>query len=256
MIARLRRFAAPGLLALGLLAACAGPDPELCGPTADAVDGGTVTRTSAGMVPGVPDLKVLPDGVEVAARVSTARFERELLGVGMPGYHFLVYSGGASAGASLFLTPVTDVQVLDTLETLGAKPGDALDLDTWEDRKNPRSPAPDKVIEGPEIEISVLVPGRAEPLALSDILDDPGAKGFLMRFGGHRKNIPSWRSGCVVCLYSCPGSKVGNAAYTLRDWTRETTKFRVKKGALPADGTPVRIQLRWKRPAPSAVARR
>jgi hypothetical protein len=68
-----------------------------------------------------------------------------------------------------------------------------------------------------------------------------------MRFGGHRANIPRWKSGCVVCLYSCPGSKVGNARYTVRDWEKGTTRFRVRPGApLPEDGKQVRIIFRLK----------
>lgn len=65
-----------------------------------------------------------------------------------------------------------------------------------------------------------------------------------MRFGGHWANLPEWHSGCVVCLYSCPGSKVGNATYTVRDWVEGTTRFQVRRGVLPPDGTPVTIVLR------------
>ncbi len=65
-----------------------------------------------------------------------------------------------------------------------------------------------------------------------------------MRFGGHWANLPEWHSGCVVCLYSCPGSKVGNATYTVRDWVEGTTSFRVRPGTLSPDGTGVRIVLR------------
>jgi hypothetical protein len=48
----------------------------------------------------------------------------------------------------------------------------------------------------------------------------------------------------VVCLYSCPGGKIGNARYTVRDWTKGTTRFTVKKGVLPADGERVTIRIR------------
>jgi hypothetical protein len=183
--------------------------------------------------------------VEFPATVSRKAFERELLGMGMPGYHLIVWKDGGAAMAALFRAEVTDVQVLDALERLGARPGDALGMATWDERKNPSSKAPDKVIEGPPVEILVRVPGRAAPLTLPEILEDPGGRGFDMRFGGHRANIPKWKSGCVVCLYSCPGSKVGNARYTVRDWVKETTRFRVRKGApLPADGERVGVIFR------------
>ncbi len=55
--------------------------------------------------------------------------------------------------------------------------------------------------------------------------------------------VPEWLSGCVVCLYSCPGSKVGNASYTIRDHVDGTTHFGVRPGVLPADGTEVTVRI-------------
>ena len=187
------------------------------------------------------DVRIVDNAIEIPAVVSKEGFEDN---EHMPGYHFIVWSGGRSARHSLFRTAVTDVQVLDAMETLGATPGNALRSDTWEERENTESNAPDKVIEGPRVEIAVRVPGRSEPLAMDDILEDPGGKGFDMRFGGHRDNIPEWKSGCVVCLYSCPGSKVGNASYTVRDFVKGTTRFRLRPGVLPEDGTEVTVIFR------------
>ena len=182
--------------------------------------------------------------LEFPAIVTRESFERELLG--MPGYHLIVWKDGGAAKAALFRAEVTDTEVLDRLEKMGAKPGDALGMATWEDRKDSSSKAPDQVIQGPPVEILVRVPGRKEPLRLDQILEDPGGRGFDMRFGGHRANIPQWHSGCVVCLYSCPGSKIGNARYTVRDYQKEVTRFRVKPGVLPEDGTRVTIVFRLK----------
>lgn len=163
---------------------------------------------------------------------------------GMEGYHLVVWKGGRAAGSALFRAEVTDVEVLDGLESLGALPGNALGIDSWSERHDPDSPAPDRVIEGPPVEILVVVPGRDEPLRLSEILEDPGGRGFDMRFGGHRANIPAWRSGCVACLYSCPGSKVGNAAYTIRDYVDGKTEFQLRDGVLPPDGSSVTLVFR------------
>ncbi|HEX5758231.1 MAG TPA: YdjY domain-containing protein [Thermoanaerobaculia bacterium] len=180
--------------------------------------------------------------VSLPATVHREAFHRRVLG--MPGYHLVVWRGGSAAPAALFRAGVTDVQVLEGLESLGAKPGNALEMETWDEREDRRSRAPERVIAGPPVEVLVRVPGRKKPLGLAEVLEDPGRRGFAMRFGGHRANIPEWHSGCVVCLYSCPGSKVGNAAYTVRDWVEGTTRFRVRRGALPPDGTAVTIVLR------------
>ena len=180
--------------------------------------------------------------IEFPAVVTAGSFEREILG--MPGYHLIVWKDGRAASAALLRAEVTDAEVLDALERLGARPGDALGMATWEERKDSASRAPDAVILGPPVEILVKVPGRKQPLTLAEILEDPGGRGFDMRFGGHRANIPKWKSGCVVCLYSCPGSKVGNARYTVRDYVKGTTKFRVRRGVLPEDGSRVSVVLR------------
>ncbi len=178
--------------------------------------------------------------IEFPAVVTAAGFEEES---DMAGYHFIVWHDGRAASRSLFRAEVSDVQVLDALEALGAKPGNSLSLDTWDERYEPDSTAPDKLIEGPPIDLYVIIPGRSEPLTLGDILLDPGQRGFDMRFGGHRANIGQWHSGCVVCLYSCPGSKIGNASYTVREFVDGATRFRVRPGVLPEDGTEVTIRV-------------
>jgi hypothetical protein len=186
-------------------------------------------------------LRVTQGAIEVPALVHQTGFQQ---GSKMPGYHFLTWEGGRAADEALFLTKATDLQVLEALESLGAVPGNALGTDSWDERRNDSSPAPDKIIEGPTVEVLVRVPGKSAPLTLDEVLVDPGGKGFDMRFGGHRANIPKWKSGCVVCLYSCPGSKVGNASYTVRDFVQGTTRFRVRPGALPEDGTEVTVIFR------------
>jgi hypothetical protein len=64
------------------------------------------------------------------------------------------------------------------------------------------------------------------------------------RFGGNRDLIHHWHSGCLVCLYSCPGAKVGNAAYTVRDYATGATKFSPRADRLPKPGSEVVIILR------------
>lgn len=180
------------------------------------------------------------DAIEFAATVSVPAFDGDF---DMAGYHLIVWAGGRASDRALFRARVSDVEILDALEELGAVPGDAVGIEAWDERYDVDSGAADTVIEGPAVEITVHVAGRDEPLGLADILIDPGGRGFDMRFGGHRENISKWLSGCVVCLYSCPGSKIGNAAYTVRDHVEAATHFGVRPGVLPADGTAVTIRI-------------
>ena len=211
---------APALvLAAALLAGCYELDPEPTAATVSLVDDRTI---------------------EFSAVVRSDAFDD----AGMSHYHAVVWKGGRAHHRALFEAEVTDVQVLEALEALGAQPGNALTMETWESRGDDENPAPDQVLEGPPVELLVRLSDRDAPLRLEEILVDPGQQGFDLRFGGHQALIREWESGCIVCLYSCPGSKVGNAAYTVRDYVEGATRFEVRDGVLPADGTRVQLLLR------------
>jgi hypothetical protein len=189
------------------------------------------------------------EGVTVVPAERAVDFEAVVDGAAwdhgdMAGYHLVVWRDGGSAHGALFQAAASDVEVLDALESLGAVPGNALDLGAWDERDDPTSWKPDQMIQGPPVEVLVRTERNGGWLRLDQVVDDPMHLGFDLRFGGHRSNIPAWKSGCVVCLYSCPGGKIGNARYTVRDWTKGTTHFTVKKGVLPADGERVTIRIR------------
>jgi hypothetical protein len=182
-----------------------------------------------------------PNEIEFTATVNARPFDGGWL---MPGYHAVVSKGGRMAHAALLQADVTDVEILDALEALGATTGGNLPMDAWEKRGNLRNPAPDRLVGGAPVDVLLRLPGRPALVPLASVLEDPGRKGLELRLAGNRANIPKWKSGCVVCLYSCPGGKIGNARYTVRDWSRKITRFRARPGALPPDGSPIGIVLR------------
>ena len=182
-----------------------------------------------------------PGEIEFSATVHAGAFNGSLM---MRGYHAVVWKRGRAAHAALLEADVSDREVAAALEAIGARPGNNLPMETWDKRRDPDSSAPDKVIAGSPVEVLLRLPGRGELLPLSAILEDPAGRGVALRFGGNVSNIAEFRSGCIVCLYSCPGSKVGNARYTVRDYVKGVTRFRVRRGALPPDGTRVAVVLR------------
>jgi len=182
-----------------------------------------------------------PNEVEFTAAVNAKGFDSGWI---MPGYHAIVWKGGRMSHAALLQADVSDAQILEALTKIGARPGNNLPMEVWEERKNPKDPAADTVIAGPAVAVFLRLPSRADLVPLASVLEDSGGRGLDMRFGGNAANIPKWKSGCVVCLYSCPGSKVGNSRYTVRDYTKGVTRFRAKPGALPPDGTRVGVVLR------------
>lgn len=182
-----------------------------------------------------------PDEIEFTATINAKPFDRGWM---MPGYHAVVSRKDRMAHAALLQSDVTDVDILDALESLGARAGPTLSMDAWNARRDPRNPAPDGRVSGDAVEILLRLPGRPTLVPLAAALDDPGGRGLDLRLAGNRANVPKWKSGCVVCLYSCPGSKVGNARYTVRDWEKGVTRFRSRTGVLPPDGTEVGVVMR------------
>jgi hypothetical protein len=180
--------------------------------------------------------------VRVFAKYQPGKFSGFLRFV--PNYHLLVWDDGKAAREALFATPVPDTALIDALEKLGAVPGNNLTMDAWDKRKDPKHPAPQTQIAGTPVEIFIWWKNLSAPQPLAELLDDPGGRGLEFRFGGNRHLIHHWHSGCLVCLYSCPGSKVGNAAYTVRDYATGATKFAPRRERLPKSGSEVAIIFR------------
>lgn len=169
--------------------------------------------------------------VRVLAKYQPGKFSGFLRFV--PNYHLLVWDDGRAAREALFATPVPDTALIAALAQLGAVPGNNLTMDAWNKRKDAQHPAPQTKITGTPVEIWVWWKNLSAPQPLAELLNDPGGRGLDFRFGGNKDLIQHWHSGCLVCLYSCPGSKVGNAAYTVRDYATGATKFTPRAERLP-----------------------
>ena len=154
-----------------------------------------------------------------------------------PNYHAVVWKEGKASGEALLSAYADDASVYDALVAIGGEPGNNLTMAAWNDRKDPKSTAPDERVEGSPVDIFVWWPKLSRPLPLKDLLMDPAGRGIDMRFGGNKALIPEWRSGCIACLYSCPGGKVSNHAYTIRDYMKGTTRFSVNFSRVPRGKT-------------------
>lgn len=160
--------------------------------------------------------------VEVAARYHPTRFTD---GPGLKNHHFVVWEGGRAADNALFSTLASDSAVALALVAAGGVPGDNLTKESWTKRRSARSPDPDLRVEGSPITLKVVYGDQTFPA--ENVLRDLAGKRYALRFGGHLHLVPVWHSGCVVCLQSCPGGKVSNCAYTMRDLAADASRFAI-----------------------------
>jgi len=164
----------------------------------------------------------------------------------MAGYHAVVWRSGGAAAQALITAFADDASVYDALVSIGAVPGNNLTMGAWNDRNNPASSAPDTRVEGTPLDVYVWWEGLTSPLPLSALVVDTAGRGIDIRFGGNKALIPEWHSGCIACLYSCPGGKVSNRAYTIRDYVRGTTHFSVNWSVTPKGTRPAVVIVRQK----------
>jgi hypothetical protein len=168
------------------------------------------------------------------------------LPLGVRGHHAIVWKGGQSKHWALFVSDSSDHDVRVALDALGAHRGENLTLETWNERENPMSREPDKRVEGSRVEVFVEWKGSKGRLPLASLLTEEGqeAPRLDLRYGGNERWQKDFKSGCIVCLYSCPGGAIGNHAHPIRDYVRDGVVYASAADRLPPGGTRVTIILK------------
>lgn len=160
--------------------------------------------------------------------------------LGLSNHHFIVSKHGRSAKHALVVANPRDIHIQRALEQLGARAGNNLSPEAWQKRGDQSNSAPDQAVQGSLVAIEILWEDKAR--TANGLFLDLGGKGFEFRLGGHEAYIPEWLSGCVACLQSCPGGRMSNARYTMRE-LGSLSRFKLADG-LPKEGTEVRIRIR------------
>ncbi|MDQ3281056.1 MAG: YdjY domain-containing protein [Acidobacteriota bacterium] len=180
--------------------------------------------------------------VRITAVVQPHAMERPL---GVQGHHAIVWKGGRAKYWALFVSDISDHDVRAALDSLGAKRGENLTPDSWNAREDAANREPDKRVEGSNVEVFVEWKGSPR-VPLASLLTEKGmnAPRLDFRYGGNERWQKDFRSGCIVCLYSCPGGAIGNHAHPIRDYERDGVVYASRAERLPESGTRVTIILR------------
>ncbi|MEA2489124.1 MAG: hypothetical protein QOH21_916 [Acidobacteriota bacterium] len=181
--------------------------------------------------------------VRITARVQPGAMARPL---GVQGHHAIVWKEGRAKTWALFASDASDHDVRLALDSLGATRGENLTPATWNEREDPKNPEPDKRVAGTAVDVFVEWQGSNGPVPLARLIAEKGESAPRMdfRYGGNERWQKDFKSGCIVCLYSCPGGAIGNHAHPIRDYVRDGVVYSAVRKALPPAGTRVTIILK------------
>ena len=126
--------------------------------------------------------------------------------------HGIVFKDGSNGHKSLFMGYATPKAFYDNKETTH--------------------------VTGSKLDISVNWQGAAKAYSFDEVIVDSNGKKLDMRFGGNLTAAEEKKTGCLVCLDSCPVGIVSNATYTYGAVEkRGEVKFKGNASVLPADNT-------------------
>jgi hypothetical protein len=154
-----------------------------------------------------------------------------------PTHHGVVFKGGKLAHKAILTGFVDPKTFHESLVSVGFKPGNNMTLDNMEKT----------FVEGESLEVSLTWKGAKKTYRLDEVLKDSNGKPLAMRFGGNLATALKKKTGCLVCLDSCPVGITSNSAYTYGAIDkRKEVAFTVNKNLLPPDGTLVVITFKAK----------
>lgn len=152
-----------------------------------------------------------------------------------PTRHAAVFEGGSNGDKSVF-TGLVDVEPFyNGLIEIGAVAGENMTLENKETTN----------VEGDVLDVTVTWEGAGKEYTLDEVITDSNDKPIEIRFGGNLKTALDKKTGCLICLDSCPVGITSNAAYTYGAVEgRNEVEFTGNKDVLPADGSLVTITLK------------
>ncbi len=185
--------------------------------------------------------------VRFTATVQPGAMARPL---GVKGHHAIVWKGGNSKTWALFVSDASDHDVRVALDSLGARAGENLTPDSGNARKDPGNREPDKRVAGTPVAVFVEWKGSKGRVPLGRLISEKqhAAPRLDLRYGGNERYQKEFKSGCIVCLYSCPGGAIGNHAHPIRDYVRDGVVYASIPERLPRAGTKVTIILKLEAP--------
>lgn len=152
--------------------------------------------------------------------------------------HGVVYVGGSNGDKSVLRSYANDQDFYNALMKIGLKAGNNMTKEN----------GAKTFVEGDPLDVTVTWDGAVREYKLDEVITDSNKKPFQIRFGGNQKNALEFKTGCLICLDSCPVGITSNANYTMGAVEmRSEVVFKGNDKLLPPDGSLVVVKVRAKK---------
>jgi hypothetical protein len=121
-----------------------------------------------------------------------------------PTRHAVVFAKGSNGNKSIFKSFASHVQFYNTLKEIKAVPGDNMTLKNKEKTH----------VKGSDLKVTVSWENSGKEFDINEVITDSNDLPIVLRFGGNGVRAFKKKTGCLICLDSCPVGIVSNAVYS------------------------------------------
>lgn len=153
-------------------------------------------------------------------------------------HHGIVFEGGKYGDRAVLIGLSDEREVYQALIDIGAVAGNNLKLEEYTKVS--------KNVDGQQLDVFVTWDGLGKEIPFAEIIKSDDVRDMDIRFGGNFEAAKENRTGCILCLDSCPIAITSDAAYATDELdSKKIDKF-IREDVLPKDGEKVSVIFRIK----------
>ena len=153
-------------------------------------------------------------------------------------HHGIVFEGGKYGDRAVLIGLSDEREVYQALIDIGAVAGNNLKLEEYTKVS--------KNVDGQQLDVYVTWDGLGKEIPFAEIIKSDDVRDMDIRFGGNFDAAKENRTGCILCLDSCPIAITSDAAYATAELdSKKIDKF-IREDVLPKDGEKVSVIFRIK----------
>ena len=152
-------------------------------------------------------------------------------------HHGIVFKGGKYGDRGLLIGLTDEREFYQALKDIGCVEGTNL---TMEDMKLA------KAVKGEPLDVFVTWDGLDKEIPFSDIIKSSEDRMMIVRFGGNFEAAKANRTGCILCLDSCPIAITSDSSFTTAELENKNIDKYLKEDVMPPDGSKVYVIFRMK----------